>query len=70
MMLVDNSNVIVFIVDLNSNKREIKREFEEVFDVKIAKVNTEITPEAKKKAYIKLEKEYNAADVAVKLGVV
>ncbi len=70
MMLVDRANTIVFVVDQRSNKTDIRKEFEEIFGVKVERVNTEIGPKAKKKAYIKLEKEFNAADVAVKLGVV
>ena len=70
MMLVERVNTIVFIVDLRSNKTQIKKEFEEIFEVKVQKVNTDITPNGKKKAYIKLKPEFNAGDVAVKLGVV
>jgi len=70
MMLIDTANIVSFIVNKSSTKKEIKEEFEEIFGVKVEKVNTEITPKAKKKAYIKLKKGFNAADVAVKLGVV
>jgi len=70
IMLVERANTVVFIVDLKANKKQIKEEFEEVFEVKVAKVNTEITAEGKKKAFIKLKPEFNAGDVAVKLGVV
>jgi large subunit ribosomal protein L23 len=68
--LVDSVNTIVFIVNLKSTKPEIRKEFEEIFEVKVAKVNTEVTPNGIKKAYIKLKPEFKAADVAVKLGVV
>jgi len=68
--LVERANTVVFIVALKANKRQIKEEFEKIFEVKVAKVNTEITPEGKKKAFIKLKPEFNAGDVAVKLGVV
>lgn len=68
--LVERVNTVVFIVDLRANKKQIKEEFEKVFEVKIARVNTEITADGKKKAFIKLKPEFNAGDVAVKLGVV
>lgn len=68
--LVERANTVVFIVDLRANKKQIKKEFEEVFEVKVARVNTEITADGKKKAFIKLKPEFNAGDVAVKLGVV
>ena len=68
--LVERENKIVFIVDRRFSKEEIKKAFEELFKVKVEKVNTLITREGKKKAFIKLKKEYPAADVAVKLGMI
>ena len=70
IMLVERVNTIVFVVDLRANKTQIKKEFEKIFEVKVARVNTEITADGKKKAFIKLKPEFNASDVAVKLGVV
>lgn len=68
--LVERTNTIAFVVDLKANKKQIKEEFEKIFEVKVAGVNTEITSDGKKKAFIKLRPEFNAADVATKLGVV
>lgn len=50
-------------------KEDIKKAFEEFFKVKVEKINTMITREGKKKAFIKL-KEYSAAHGAVKLGMI
>ena len=41
-----------------------------LFKVKVKKVNIEITNKGYKKAYIKLEPEFNASDIASKLGMV
>lgn len=68
--LIDKENKIVFVVDRKANKKQIKEAFEKLFDVKVDKVNTEITLKGIKKAYIKLKPEYSASDVAVKLGIV
>ena len=68
--MVERSNTIVFIVNLKSTKGEIKKEFEQVFEVKVEKVNTDITSEGKKKAFIQLKPQFRAGDIAVKLGVV
>ena len=68
--MVEATNTIVFVVDLKATKPDIKKEFEEIFEVKVARVNTEITSDGIKKAFIKLKPEFKAADVAVKLGVV
>lgn len=68
--LVEKENKLVFIVDRRFKKEHIKKAFEEVFKVKVDKINTMITREGKKKAFIKLKKEFSAADVAVKLGMI
>jgi len=66
---IEKDNTLVFIVDINATKHMIKRAVEEIFDVKVVKVNTLITPQGEKKAYVKLAKEYSAVDVASRIGV-
>jgi large subunit ribosomal protein L23 len=68
--LVERENKIIFVVDRKADKKQIKEAFEKVFEVKVEKVNTEITLDGTKKALIKLKPEYKAGDVAVKLGIV
>jgi len=51
-----------------SNKERIKKEFEETYEVKVDKINTMMTPNGKKKAIIKISDEFNAEDIAIKLG--
>ena len=68
--LVERQNRLVFIVDRKSNKNQIKQAFEEAFNVKVDDITTMITRSGRKKAFIKLKPEYNAADVAVKLGII
>lgn len=68
--LVEKENKIVFVVDRKANKKQIKEAFEKLFEVKVEKVNTEITLKGEKKAYIKLKPEFKAIDVATKLGMV
>jgi len=67
--LIETENKLVFIVDRRANKKEIKRAVEELYDVKVEKVNTCITPKGLKKAFVKLKPTYKAADVAIKLGI-
>ena len=67
--LLELNNSIVFLVDRRAKKQEIKKEVEELFNVKVEKVNTLITPRGKKKAIVKLAKDYRAMDIATKLGV-
>jgi large subunit ribosomal protein L23 len=68
--MIDKENKIVFVVDRKANKKQIKEAFEKLFEVKVEKVNTEITLKGEKKAYIKLKPEFKARDVATKLGLV
>lgn len=68
--LAERENKIVFVVDKKADKQKIKSAFEKAFEVKVAKINTEITFKGEKKAFIKLKPEFKAADVAVKLGII
>ena len=43
---------------------------ETLYEVKVAKVNVEITPKGQKRAYVRLTPEFSAADLATKLGMV
>ncbi len=65
----DNSNTLVFIVDLAANKRQIKDAVHKLYDVKAARVNTLIRPDGQKKAYVKLTSDYDILDVANKIGI-
>lgn len=64
-----DQNKIVFAVDRRANKPQIREAFEALFDVKVDKVNTEITRQSVKKAYIKLHPDYSAVEVATNLGI-
>jgi len=68
--LIEKENKLVFIVDRRANKKQIREAVEKAFDVKVEKVNTMITMDGKKKAFVKLKPEYKAADIAVRLGMI
>ncbi len=68
--MVDRDNIIMYVVDMRSNKKEIKEEFEKTFGVKVVNVNTSTTIKNFKKAYIKISKESKASDIARKLKLV
>ncbi|HLD19066.1 MAG TPA: 50S ribosomal protein L23 [Candidatus Nanoarchaeia archaeon] len=67
--LMESQNKIVFVVDRKSNKNDVQRAFELMFKVKVTDVKTVITPEGKKRAYIKLSAESPALDIATQLGM-
>ena len=68
--LIELQNTLTFVVENFATKPQIKKDVEELFAVKVAAVNTLITPAGKKRAYVKLAKGYKADDVAAKLKIV
>ena len=69
MNLIDLNNEITFIVNRKANKNQIKYAFEDLYEEKVARVNTHITTKGVKVAYIKLVEEEMAEEIAVRLGV-
>lgn len=69
VQLVEKENKLIFIVDRKYTKQQIKKAIEETFEVEIEKINTSITRQGKKKAFIKLKPKYSAADLAINLGI-
>jgi large subunit ribosomal protein L23 len=67
--LLETENKITFIVHTRSDKHDIKRAIEELYEVKVEQVRTLITPEGDKKAFVKLSPDFKAADLAVRLGI-
>jgi len=70
VMLVENQNTITLIVRRDASKADIKRVVEEIFNVKVEKVKTLVTPRGEKKAYVKLAPEYDASELATRLGMI
>jgi large subunit ribosomal protein L23 len=68
-LMVEKDNKLIFIVNLKAGKEDIKKAVEELYEVKVAKITTLITPQGTKKAFVKLTSEYKASDVAIKLGI-
>ena len=66
---IETENKLVFIVKKKSNKRQIKWAAEKAFNVKVTDVKTLIDRKGRKKAWIQLAKEYPAADIATRLGM-
>ncbi|KON34426.1 50S ribosomal protein L23 [Candidatus Bathyarchaeota archaeon] len=68
-LMVEMDNKLIFIVNLKAHKNDIKRAVEELYDVKVQKVTLLITPQGEKKAFVKLQPDFKASDVAIKLGL-
>ena len=67
--LMEAENKLIFVVSLKSNKKQVKDAIESLFKVKVLKINTLVSPDGLKKAYIKLSAETPAIDVATQLGL-
>ena len=67
--LLESENKITFIVDRRSDKHDVRRAVQQLYEVRVEQVRTLITPEGDKKAFVKLTQEYKASDLAVRLGI-
>eukprot|EP00920_Eleutheroschizon_duboscqi_P019596 GHVT01046783.1.p1 GENE.GHVT01046783.1~~GHVT01046783.1.p1 ORF type:complete len:183 (+),score=55.68 GHVT01046783.1:89-637(+) len=70
MKKIEEINTLVFLVDMRANKHQIKQAVKELYDVAVAKVNTLNKPGGAKKAYVRLTPDYDALDVANKIGII
>ncbi|NYZ76556.1 50S ribosomal protein L23 [Candidatus Micrarchaeota archaeon] len=68
--LIEKENKMVFIVEKDATKKEIADDVEKSYNVKVDKVNVLITPQGRKKAYVKLQKGYSADELAAKLKII
>ena len=66
--LIELDNTLMFEVPRTSDKKTIKKDIEDHFDVKVASINTFIRLN-KKYVYAKLQHKYPAIDIATKLGI-
>lgn len=67
--LIEAENKLTFIVDAKASKEDVAKAVEELYDVKVASVNTINLSVGKKKAYVKLDPKFKASDLAIKLGI-
>jgi len=71
MKKIEDNNTLVFLVDRNATKNQIRLAISKLYDVKAAQVNTLIrNSDGEKKAYVRLTSDYDALDVANKIGII
>ncbi|TMS38612.1 hypothetical protein L596_005301 [Steinernema carpocapsae] len=70
MKKIEEDNTLVFIVDTHATKHQIKSAVRNLYRIYAEKVNTLITPLHTKKAYVRLAPEFDALDVANKIGLI
>ena len=66
---IEDRNTLVFIVDKRASKPMIKKACQQLYSIKVKKVNTLITSRGEKKAYVILSAEHDALEVANKIGI-
>ena len=69
LRLAEKENKITVIVDRTATKKQIADEIRRLYGVEVEKVNTLITPQGEKKAYVKLAKEHSAMELLSRLGL-
>ena len=57
MKITEDHNTLVFIVDRRATKPMIRQSIQDLYNIKVRKVNTMITPRGEKKAYVILTKD-------------
>jgi large subunit ribosomal protein L23Ae len=70
MKKIEDNNTLVFLVDARASKKQIKDAVKRMYDITCDTVNTLIRPDGAKKAYVRLAADYDALDVANKIGII
>ncbi len=66
---IETENKLVFVVNRKSNKNQIKWAIEKTLEVKVDNVRTIITQKGEKRAWVKLDKKFPAAEIATRFGM-
>ena len=69
LRLMESENKLIFVVSKKATKAEIKKAVEKIFKAKVLKVNTLITQDGDKRAYVKFSMETPAIDIATNMGL-
>jgi ribosomal protein uL23 len=69
LRLMESENKLIFVVSKKAKKSEIKKAIEKVFKTKVLKINTLITQDGYKRAYVKFSMETPAIDIATNMGL-
>ena len=67
--LMEAENKLIFVVNKNTSKKEIKEAIEEMFKVDVVSVNTFVNADGEKRAYVKFSTKNPAIDIATQMGL-
>jgi len=68
MNFMEKNNALEFVVRRESSKDTIKKAVEEMFDVKVKKINTRVTKKGKH-AIVTFMPEFKAEDIGMRIGI-
>ena len=69
MNQMDFDNKLVFAVNLDATKADVREAIESRYEVSVTKVTTQVTPRGTKKAIVTLSEDDDAQEVASRIGV-
>ena len=67
--LMESENKLIFVVNNKATKKDIKKAVEEMFKVGVVSVNTFVSQEGEKRAYVKFSAKNPAIDIATQMGL-
>ncbi|EQD40577.1 Ribosomal protein L23 [mine drainage metagenome] len=68
MLMTESENKIVFLVDRDATRADVKNEVEELYKVKVESIRVMRTKKGKK-AIVKLKEGFSADDLAGRIGL-
>lgn len=69
VMLIEAQNTLTFKAGKEADKPEVKKEIESLFKVKIKSIRSQVRRN-QKYFYVKLKPEFQAIDIATKVGMI
>lgn len=66
---MESENKLIFVVNREATKKEIKKAIEDMFKVEVDHVNTFVNAEGEKRAYVKFSQKNPAIDIATHMGL-
>ncbi|MFC2143667.1 50S ribosomal protein L23 [Candidatus Aenigmatarchaeota archaeon] len=70
IQVIESQNKLAFVVRRTATKKDIKEAIQTVFQTSVSQVNTIIDQKGRKKAFVKFEKEHEAGEIAIRLGII
>lgn len=67
---IESENKLVFAVNSRATKADVKKAIEQLYNVKVVKVNVDNSFTGVKKAYVKLHPQNLASDLSADLGLI